>query len=231
MSTNLVKVDREVAVRGDRARALEALNDAAKNASTPEEARETMLKAKMFASLLEDIRAPFDEARSAGKASVVAGRRLGRLLLGISSDHRVSVTGRSERRQVQDSIGLGVNSAQSLMRLARADDGEFQRYIQSTDRIPSINGALIACHVEAPHASTSPGAWTKARKKRAGVRTPLVPSLEEGYSLIVRALGHLTDESVRTGANVKKRRDLAGAIDHLYAAEDLLKQYRGGYVN
>jgi hypothetical protein len=79
----------------------------------------------------------------------------------------------------------------------------------------------------------TPEDWRSKRRRRANVRTPANPSLDEGYSLLVRALGHFSGVIAELGApgmSGSKRRAISLAIDHCYAAEDLLKPLRGGYV-
>lgn len=88
MSAELVPIDGSIAEADDRQRSLAELNSAAENASTPQDAHEIMVKGKTLASLLAQVKAPFEDARLAGKASVIAAKRLSRMLAELPSDHR-----------------------------------------------------------------------------------------------------------------------------------------------
>lgn len=236
MSQELAIVDNNLTDNNDRQRQLAELNHAAENASTPSEAREIMLKARTISDLLTQMNAPFDQAREAGKASVVAAHRLGRLLEELPSRNtsrkglKRGGTLPSDRRLAIQQIGINLNVAKNLVRLARTDGSAFQRYIQQEDIIPSLNGALRVCVPEtARKTPTKGGQWHIRRRAKAGVKTPANPSLDEGHSLIVRALGHLASNVSKVGTP-RRNHDISMAIDHLYAAEELLKPYRGGYV-
>lgn len=232
-STDLVNGDGEVAEADIRERALAELNAAAEIASTPHEAREIMVKGRTLSEFLKQAKAPLEQARLAGRASVVAARRLGVLLSDLSPKiHKLP--GRragfspSERGLVLRDLGLTVSMARDYLRLATVNDPDFQRYIQQPGIVPSVNGALTACGTRPRHTSgRCQATWRAKRMRRVGVKTPKNPSLDEAYSLIVKALGHLSVEAT----NPKRRRDVGRAIDCLYAAEDFLQKYRGGYVD
>lgn len=232
MSAELVAANVDLAGKDMRTQALAALNEAADQASSPDEALEVEMKARAIKAVLEQAQAPFEETRLAGRASVVAARRLARMLSGLSSKPVVSGPGGgatpSPRGLVIRELGISDSHAESLGRLARADDAVLQRYIQNESIIPSITGALRACSVHVP-SRIRPGGndWRSKRRRVVGIKTPPDPSLDEAYALIVQALGHLN--GVMPGPT-RKARDRAAAIDHLYAAEDLLRPYRGGYV-
>lgn len=237
MSTDLVPFDHGLPDGSDRQRALAELNRAAETTDDLSEARQIMMQGRAIADLLSRARAPFEEARLAGKASTVAARRLGRMIGELPGDPRY-VNGnkgprKSERREVVEDLGLSYSStARDLVRLSRIADPDFQRYIQGADKIPSVNGAIRACNPEPRHFRREHrDQWTAAsRRRRVGVKTPINPSLDEAYSLIVNALGHLSTKAPTLQGGNKKLRAIADATEHLYAAEDILKPYRGGYV-
>lgn len=198
-----------------------------------------MVKGRALSELLRIAEAPLEEARLAGKASVLAGRRLGLMLRDLDAkprQQRGSGTGRqgptkSERSEVVRELGLSVTTAGTLTKLAMPrNDPLFQQYIQLRDKIPSIHGAAIYCSLKpGSKAGKNANGWEAARKrKRAGVKMASDPSLDEAYSLIVKALGHL-DPLVRSGHG-KRSRAISTAMDALYEAEDALKPFRGGYA-
>lgn len=228
-STNLAHPDA-------RRTALAKLNQAAEQATDPGEARRIMLQAKAIAEILESAKAPFEEARLAGKASVIAGRKVGRFLE--EADPKpMYVRGqggrgsrKSERGLLLAELGIGHAVSQNLRRLARLEDGHFQRYIQLTDRIPSIHGCLVSTYPRNYRKYEGQGDWRRVRRRSVGVKSPRNASLEEGHSLVIRALGHVS-ESIRKEAPGKVQQDISAAIDHLYAAEDLLRPHLGGYTS
>lgn len=235
-SVELVTVGSKLSEGDARQQALAELNNAAENASTPQEAAEVMAKGKAVAAILEQMRAPFEETRLAGKASVVAARRLGRMLAGLSPNATL-IGGtkpptwlRSERRTAIEACGMSRNLAPYLLRLASIDDASFQRYIQRTDVIPSLHGALDSVGVNRRRDLDDEFRRRNRTRLRTkvGVKRPSVPSLDEAHSLILKALGHL-DEPAHGKSN-SARADIREATRHLYAAEDLLKKYVGGYV-
>lgn len=215
-----------------RRRQLAELNLAIERAQTPEEAHRLMLYARTASELFARMKLSLDEKWAAGKAATVAARKLGRFLAELSNRQRGRGTGLgtfpSERTQVARRLGIDATTTRSLVRLAEVPDPDFQRYIQDRSRVPSLNGALTRCTHRA--LSGKPGgssAWQTKRRRRVGVQEPANPSIDEGYSLIVRALGHLSAATQQ--GTIVKRRDLGKAIDYLYAAEDLVKPYRAGY--
>lgn len=233
-SQELTVVGNDLVVENDRKRALAELNAAAEQVATPQEAREIMVKSKAIRDVLEQVKAPWEQSWLAGKASVVSSRRLARMLSDLSSTAPSTGNGavKSERWVVGEELGISPSLMAALMRLSRVEDAEFQRYIQSKDKIPSLYGALRAC---APGFRLSGSrSRSRSRRVRVGVKSPANPSLDEAYSLIVRSLGHLSELSdVHNGpkGGPKMLRAVGIAIDHLYAAEDLLKPYRAGYVD
>lgn len=238
-STDLVRSDGALVGAEDRQRALAQLNEAAETANTPYAAREIMIKGRTLAQLLEQAKAPFDDARLAGKASTVAARRLGRMLGDLPGERRFRGFGQplpSERSELVRELGLSLTSKRNLIQLTRISDPDFQRYIQRTDIVPSMTGALMTCHGFTSSLSlgskrrttnrTSAG-WRKQRRLRAGVTKPTHPSFDEGYSLLVRSIGHLSN----AGAADKKKTATTAAIELLYQAEDLLRPFLGGYAD
>lgn len=235
MTQQLVPVQNDIAKLDDRRKALIQLNTDAENSTSAEEAREIMIKGRAAADLLAQVKAPFDECRLAGKASVVAARKLGKMLGNLDGNAQYVAKERgskkSERWMVATNLGMGQETVVKVLRLARAEDPEFQRYIQDESIIPSLHGALLRLKCIPEPKSVRSSSWDRTRRKKVGVKTPGNPSLDEGYSLIVRAIGHLSgSNTVGKSAGSKKRADVARAVDLLYAAEDLLKPYRGGYV-
>ena len=222
-STELVPTGANVVGRRAELARLSAAVDAA---ATVEETQNVKIYAETLRDALVRMKAPFDECWSAGKDSVCAARKLGRMLEDLPAHGPGSrAPGQiSPRYQAMSEVGISRGLGSDLRRLARCPDPDFQRYIQSRDRVPSIGGALRACGKV-----SSPGglAWNSDRRRRAGVRKTPNPSLDEAYSLIVRSLGHLS--GVAGGGNSRRSVAIATAIDHLYSAEDLLKPYRAGY--
>lgn len=214
-----------------RGKALDALIQAAEQADTVDQARQIMLEGHAIERLLTSMRAPLEETRKAGKASVLAARRLGKLLSAIPNETTsLGRRGRtkSERRLIADQLELGKHMVRHIIRLSTIDDAEFQRYIQDQSVVPSISGALFRCGIKsADPPREHGGSWNMKRRRRAGVKHVQNPSLDEAYSLIVRALGHLTD--INSGGQ-RKGPAIALAIDRLYKAEDALRPYKGGYV-
>lgn len=233
MSAELVPINGDLDSRASRIVALEELARTADSAASPEEADEIMRKARALADALAAMKAPLEEACLAGKASVLAARRLGLLLAGLSN---VARGGKSDRTLACEALGITPWQRADLVRLSRVSDPDFQRYIQRKDKIPTLTGVFSACAPDyrpkhsRPRRGRSAHDFKTRRRKRAGVKSPANPSLDEGYSLIVRALGHLSAVAFVSGSGSNKRRTaISAAIDHLYAAEDLLKPYRGGY--
>lgn len=204
---------------------------AAESLTDPEEAHNLMMKARVIATALKEVGARNDQVFLAAKASLLAARKLGRMLDELSSvpyTHRPG-PGRpvSQKTAVVRHLGIGELRARDLVRVARLLDADFQRYIQTTGRPPTVNGALTACGVKEPGAKgRRQSDWRRKRRNKAGVRTPANPSFDEGYSLVVRAIGHLS--SAKVGPAVQ--RDISRSIDQLYEVEDRLRPYRGGYV-
>lgn len=226
MSTELVPYEAgDIATNGQ----LDALMEVAETTQDPHEAHELMVKGRIATELLQAAKQPFENAQKAGKVSTLAARKLGLILETVSNKPKF-VPGRgsepSERGLLQSELGLSVGAAKALRHLARIPDPDFQRYIQSTSGIPSPHGAVRS--YRARPTTTSPG-WQTRRRRSAGVKTPKNPNFDEGYNLIVLSLGHLTTTAGR-GGNHKKKAAIGAAIGHLYAAEELLKPYRGGYV-
>jgi hypothetical protein len=246
VSNELAPLSEDLAERDGRWAALEELNAAAENARDPAEAREIMAKAKALASMLKTMGASLEEAYLASKASLLAAYRLAKMLAALSNETKpkpradTGVFGStkgsfagcypSERGRVIRELGLGHSTVENLLRLARVPDPVFQRYIQKKDHILTINGALRAC-LDIPPSRESHKYeqvdWRRKRRVRAGVKTPAAPSLDEAYSLLVGAIGHLGGLSGGSNKSVAAR---SLAMDLLYKAEDLLRPYRGGYV-
>lgn len=223
----------ELAHPDARRTALAKLNREAEQVTSPDEARRIMLQAKLIAELLESAKAPLEEARLAGKASVVAGRKVGRFLeqanpvpLKVSG---LQGSAPSDRGLLKVQLGLSDSQALKLRRLAQLEDPFFQSYIQLTDRIPSITGCLTLFYAKQYPRNVGKTSWREVRRRRAGVKRPKNPSVEEAHSLVVRALGHLSSTFSQHGLG-KAQRDISSAMDHLYAAEDLLKPHLGGYT-
>ncbi len=228
--------DAELSENGSRRAALERLNEAAESASSPAEARAVMLKGAAVKTILEQARAPLDEARLAGKASVVAARRLGSMLGEL--DGRPVVLPQkgqgfvgssiSARCSAMEDVGIKRTLGYALIRLAKVADPEFQRYIQRKDGIPSVFGALAHTNIHANGSGASSN-FQERKRKRVGVKAPNNPSADEAYSLVVRALGHLSGLNQRGGSGPLLSA-VRSAMESLYAAEDTLKPLRGGYT-
>lgn len=234
MSAELVPISgADISSMGDRVAALQELGQMAEDASTCGEAQEVMVKGRALAEVLAGMKAPFEESWLAGKASVLAARKLALLLCELDSNNACLPGGgrnKSEFGLVCDELGIGTTLRSDLKRLSRAEDSDFQRYIQKIDKIPTLYGALRYCavsrHKGHDHRKRD---YRSTKRARAGVVPPKNPSVDEAYSLIVRALGHLSGYgSSRRGAQ-KMKTAIAASMDHLYAAEDLIKPYRGGY--
>lgn len=231
-STDLVPTNGLPDGRDEQRAFLEQLEAAALSAATPAGANEIRQKAKAVQDALVAMRAPFEDAQRAGKASVLAARRLGIMLAEVPAEPqpRVGVGGSgcapSERRLFSAELGISATLCQSLVRLARVADPDFQRYIQRPGTIPTLNGALVNCGLRL-RARTGYD-WQGLRRKMVGAKTPKHPSLDEAYSHIVLAYGHL---SGRRGGSPKRQTAISTAMDHLFQAEELLKPYRGGYVD
>ena len=239
-STELVvQSPRQAAVderNGQRQASLERLATEAATADA-NRAHEIMMQGRAIARLLREAKEPFEDAWLAGKASVVAARRLARLITAVSNkpQYLTSCRGsiKSPRTELVEELGISVSTRRSLERLDRMPDPDFQRYIQATEQIPSLNGACMAFR-SGPALSNdpkyrqrrTPKHWRAQIKARAGAKTPNSPSLDEAYSLIVKSLGHLAG---CTNGGREKTSAVREAMDHLYAAEDLLKPYRAGY--
>lgn len=225
-STDLVHTDA-------RRRTLATLNQAAEQTTDPLEARNIMLQAKAIAELLESAKAPFDEARLAGKASVISARKVGRFIEQANPKGRGLGRGggttRSERGLLLDQLGIATTQGANLRRLARVAEPDFQRYIQLTDRVPSVNGCLASTYPDITR-RRSMGSSRTIQRRRAGVKEPRNPSLDEAYGCVVRALGHASAMAVKASGN-EVRRDVSSAMEHLYAAEDLLRPHLGGYTS
>ncbi len=231
--------DAELSENGSRRAALERLNEDAESASSPAEAREVMLKGAALKTLLQQARAPLEEARLAGKASTVAARRLGALLGEIDGESkRMTKKGAqgfvtsvpSDRSRAMDDVGIKKTLGRSLVRLAGVADPEFQRYIQRTDLIPSVYGALSYANIRPIISGTATNNPKARRRRRVGVKVPKNPSVDEAYSLIVRALGHLSGVDKGGPGTAHIGVAARSAMDNLYVAEDILKPFRGGYT-
>lgn len=214
----------EIATNGQ----LDALVELAETTQDPQEAHEIMVKGRLATELLRAAKRPFEEAHKAGKASTLAARKLG-LIIANADSYRPKIPGfrsgfaPSERGLLLKELGVDHATASRLRKLSAIPDPAFQRYIQSRDKIPSIQGALVANRLETP-----PPARQVRRRRARQVKPPTNPNLDEGYSLLLKALGHL--DAMARGGNTKKITAISSAIDHIYAAEELLKPYRGGYV-
>jgi hypothetical protein len=224
----------EVADRAEREALLQKLEDDALAAASPEEAHAAQQRALFIKDALVRARQPYEDAWRAGKASVLASRKLGALLTELSPESRgrpgqLGGSRLSERGAVRKELGLVYTVASNIIRLAAIPDPEFQRYIQSTGRIPSVPGALTNCRVvtRTRPAPGNSGGWHHARRKKLGVKSPANPSLDEAGSLIVKALGHL---GTNRPAGVKQATARSHAMDLLYQAHDLIRPYLGGYV-
>lgn len=231
MSTDLVPINSGLAEGEERRRFLERLNRAAENTNDLAEARQIMVQGSALVDLLTQARAPFDEARMAGKASTLAARRLGKLLSQISSKAKYGNSegaNPSDRRIAAERIGIAKPLLRNLVLLARVKDADFQRYIQRSDTIPTLTGALGVFYPKRTESVSGRHLRSKKRRLKAGVKPAAHPSLDESYSLIVRSLGHLCE--INHSGQSMRSRAIVRAMEHLYAAEDLLKPYRGGYV-
>jgi hypothetical protein len=227
---DIALTDASLIAQTERHAALVNLNEAAEVVDDSVRAQEIMVKGRLLALYLKEAKAPFEEARLAGKASVVAGRRLGRMLSELSNQRRW--TGqrfeKSDRGQVLEELGISKRSATDIVRLSHLDDADFQRYIQLLDRVPSVNGALIVCGMGRSKGPRTDN-YRVRRRRAAGVKQPPNPSLDEAYSLIVRALGHL--DGKRRGRSPRQTTAIGLAIDHLYDAEDALRPHLGNYTS
>lgn len=236
-STDLVPVNGPLPDgRDGRRAALEQLVAAADMAATPEEANEIRQRAKIIEEALTRMQAPFEDAQKAGKASVLAARRLGTMLAELPNKPvpapapggRIGGAEPSQRHLLRAQLGISYTLGRSLIRLTLVADPDFQRYIQQPATIPSLNGALTACGLGRIRPSNGGKNWSGNRRRMMGARTPKHPSLDEAYSLIVRAYGHLGG---LRGGSQKRQTAVSAAMDHLFQAEELLKPYRGGYVD
>jgi len=133
-----------------------------------------------------------------------------------------------DRTMLCRELGITDDTMRRLVRIGRVVDPDFQRYIQREDVVPSLGGALVACHVERPREGRNAGPRAH-RRRRAGVKTPANPSFDEAHSLIVRALGHLG--GVRTERGTKYKLAVSQSMDLLYQAEDILRPFKGGYAS
>lgn len=229
-SKELVPGPRTIAVEEQKAEqrraALERLNAEAETADAYR-AKQIMLQGRLVAQAIKEAKEPFEDAWLAGKASVVAARRLGIVLSKLPSSPQWT-GGRegsksSVRHEVANELGLSLATRYQLARLARIPDPDFQRYIQDRSRIPSLTG-LLRRHAPTFRGSGRGGsAFT--RRRRAGVVSPKNPSLDKAYSLIVLSLGHLGN--IHGGR--ARNQAISLAMRHLYEAEELLKPYRAGY--
>ena len=231
-STDLSRMDDDNLDFDRRRKQLAELNLAAENAETPEEAHRVMLYARTASELFARMKLSLDEKWAAGKAATVAARKLGRFLAELSNRQQGRRPGLgtlpSERTRVARKLGIDPSTVRALVRLAEVPDPDFQRYIQDRSRVPSFNGALTRCTHRALSGKPGGGsAWQTKRRRRVGIKEPANPSFDEGYSQLVRSLGHLA--ATANQGSISRRADIRKAIDYIYAAEDLLKPYRAGY--
>lgn len=238
VTTDIATSSGDVAMRERRRASLDRLAEAAQDAPTASEAHRVMEQGRLVAEALSRARQPFEDCWLAGKASVLAARKLGMFLNEISGE-RTRAPGRhggflpSDRAMLRDELGLGQKTVRNLRRLADVPDPEFQRYIQLRDQIPSIHGALAACrivrvyHANSGYVGRSAPDWRSSRRRKIGVSSPANPSLDEAGSLIVKALGHLG--AVRGGSR-EQQRARSRAMDMLYQAHDEIRPFLGGYV-
>lgn len=215
----------------ERRVALERLQAEAETAELAR-AHEIMAQTNALKTVFEQMRMPLEDARLAGKASVLAARRLGSLLEALSPKARRG--GPSDRGLAIRDLGIRSATAASVRRLSRVPDPDFQRYIQRADLIPTVTGALVdagdsraVAHDQRGRKGTG-SYWTEKKRRRIGVKSPSNPSLDEAYSLLIKLLGHLCEVSGKPG-NTKRRAALLAAVDLGYQMEDLLKPYRAGY--
>lgn len=236
-SALIVVNENGVASSSERMSELERMQHLAQTTTSAEEAREIMMKGRILSELLQKAKEPYEQAWAAGKASVLAGRRLGNILEEASPKPRKRLTagsgpGKSERHELRTSLGIGVTAGSQLVALARIPDPDFQRFIQRKDKIPSVNGAFVhlgyLSHKRLAHDRRDKGAMAK-RKKKLGLREVSNPSLDKAHTSILRALENL--ESLRTrGGPGSRGHAVNAAMNSLYVAEDALRPFLGGYA-
>lgn len=216
----------------ERRAALERLEAETETAS-PERAAEIMLQTSVIRDALKKMGSCLEESRQAGKTSVLAARRLGILLLELSNETKTGFgwgSQMSPRGLLCKELGLQGSLRSNVLAIGRGSDPDFQRYIQRSDLVPSVNGAATACRGLRPSQEPLKVKARTLRRRRRGlkVKAPLAPSVDKSYSAIIDAIRNL-DALIGSGRPGQRGVAIKVALAALYEAEDALKPFLGGY--